>query len=151
VSYAVLPLRLLPAYETIFGTFFSAVSTLEQKTLELFMRSDAWESHLRRMRAANKKRHDKLMGCLHELLGDAVTLWGGDAGLHVVLESQTGLSEQDMVSRALERSVQVYPLSPLCARQDNRAKGMVMVGFGCLSEHEIVEGVKRLAEAWLPG
>ena len=56
ISYMVLPETLLPAYEENGRCFSATVSKTDQKILEEFMRSGAFERHLNRMRAQYKGR-----------------------------------------------------------------------------------------------
>ena len=112
------------------------------------MNSDKWESHLRKICAANKKRHDVLLQTITETMGDSVIVLGENAGLHVLLESTKGLSEQDMIDRAKEKGVLVHPVSPFWMNLNSYSNNMVLLGFGNLSEADIINGVQKINEAW---
>ena len=79
ISYMVLPETLLPAYEENGRCFSATVSKTDQKILEEFMRSGAFERHLNRMRAQYKGKHDLLIRLLKEF-GREYTVSGENAG-----------------------------------------------------------------------
>lgn len=148
ISYIVLPKRFMPLYDAQYGIYPASVSAIEQKTLELFMDSDKWEGHLRKMCAANKKRHDILVRAVKEILEDRVIIRGENAGLHIVLESAIGLSEQSMIEKAKRKSVLIYPVSPFCFNPGNYSNNMALLGFGNMSEADIVDGIEMLRQGW---
>ena len=78
ISYMVLPETLLPAYEENGRCFSATVSKTDQKILEEFMRSGAFERHLNRMRAQYKGKHDLLIRLLKEF-GREYTVSGENA------------------------------------------------------------------------
>ncbi|MCB5685648.1 PLP-dependent aminotransferase family protein, partial [Bifidobacterium breve] len=79
----------------------------DQKILEGFMRSGAFERHLNRMRAQYKGKHDLLIRLLKEF-GREYTVSGENAGVHVLVHLPRGLSEAEAVQRAKEDGVRVY-------------------------------------------
>lgn len=99
ISYMVLPETLLPAYEENGRCFSATVSKTDQKILEEFMRSGAFERHLNRMRAQYKGKHDLLIRLLKEF-GREYTVSGENAGVHVLVHLPRGLSEAEAVQRA---------------------------------------------------
>ncbi|EGO63804.1 PLP-dependent aminotransferase family protein [Acetonema longum] len=148
ISYIVLPKTLMTLYDSMYGLYPCSVSVIEQKALEIFMDSDQWESHLRKICASNKKRHDILIQAVAEILGDRVNILGENAGLHILLESTKEISEQDMMERAKQKGVLVYPVSPLWINRKNYSNNMVLLGFGDISETDIRNGIKQIRQAW---
>jgi GntR family transcriptional regulator/MocR family aminotransferase len=119
--------------------------TFEQEVLTDFITGGHFERHLRRSRLRNAARRAALLAAIRETLGDEVSVSGENAGLHVVLWprglSHTGL---DTVRRmARDRGVGVYPVTPYYMRPPRRAG--LMLGYACLTEHEIREGMAILA------
>ena len=97
ISYMVLPETLLPAYEENGRCFSATVSKTDQKILEEFMRSGAFERHLNRMRAQYKGKHDLLIRLLKEILGGSTRCPARNAGVHVLVHLPRGLSEAEAV------------------------------------------------------
>ena len=149
ISYMVLPETLLPAYEENGRCFSATVSKTDQKILEEFMRSGAFERHLNRMRAQYKGKHDLLIRLLKEF-GREYTVSGENAGVHVLVHLPRGLSEAEAVQRAKEDGVRVYGLERYCigAAADPVQGGTVLLGYAGLSEEEIAEAAAILKKCW---
>ena len=149
ISYMVLPKTLLPAYEENGRCFSATVLKTDQKILEEFMRSGAFERHLNRMRAQYKGKHDLLIRLLKEF-GREYTVSGENAGVHVLVHLPRGLSEAEAVQRAKEDGVRVYGLERYCigAVADPAQGGTVLLGYAGLSEEEIAEAAAILKKCW---
>jgi len=149
ISYMVLPETLLPAYEENGRCFSATVSKTDQKILEEFMRSGAFERHLNRIRAQYKGKHDLLIRLLKEF-GREYTVSGENAGVHVLVHLPRGLSEAEAVQRAKEDGVRVYGLERYCigAAADPAQGGTVLLGYAGLSEEEIAEAAAILKKCW---
>ena len=107
-----------------------------------------WESHVRRICLANKKKHDIFSQVLEESLGPGFVLHGKGAGLHLVIESLAGLTEEDMIRRAGEAGIRIYPISKYWMAQEKQSKShLVMAGFGSLPVSRTEETARALAKA----
>ncbi|SHI41614.1 GntR family transcriptional regulator / MocR family aminotransferase [Roseomonas rosea] len=126
--------------------------SLEQEALAGLIEGGAYERHVRRARRRNGERRAALLAALSARLGDAVTVVGADAGLHVVawLNRVPRAREDALVARALAAGIGVYPIGPLYAPAPDIAPpetaGLVM-GYASLDEQAIDRGVRKLAEA----
>lgn len=144
VSYLVLPQSLLPAYRRRFQDYFSSVSLLEQKALALFMDQGHWERHVRRMRTVYKRKHDALLQSVEHYFGSRATVVGQGAGLHVVLQlSGTTLSEADIIARATQSGIVLFPISAFYV-SGAPLFPTLMLGFGGMTASEIEQGVALL-------
>jgi GntR family transcriptional regulator/MocR family aminotransferase len=122
--------------------------SLEQDALADLIESGAYERHVRRVRRRNAERRTALLATLSSMLGDAVTVVGADAGLHVVawLNRVPRAWEDVLVARSLEAGVGVYPVAPLYApapMAQPRTTGLVL-GYASLDEPAIERGVWAL-------
>ena len=148
VSYLVLPPQLLREYKQKAGFYASTVSRIDQNILHQFIVGGHYERHLNRMRAIYKGKHDALMSSLKVLERD-FTVKGENAGLHVLLTSKKGRSEEWLVERAKKAGVCVYGLSGyFIDPPDGRLHSTVVLGYANLSEEEIRQGAGLLAKAW---
>ena len=124
---------------------------LEQEALADLIESGAYERHVRRVRRRNGERRAALLAALSEALGDAVTVVGADAGLHVVvwLNRVPRAREDALIARAHAAGLGVYPIAPLYAPPPASARpdmaGLVM-GYASLDEQGIEQGVRMLRE-----
>lgn len=149
ISYMVLPPALLERYNKQgYPLYDQTVSWIHQKTLELFMSNGHWEAHIRRLRNVYRQKQYTLISTIQKLMDGQVTVIGQDAGLHILLRVHNGMNEQELIKAAEEAGSKVYPVSPFWAQKNDAETSMVQIGFGGLSNEEIVEGVHSLHRAW---
>jgi GntR family transcriptional regulator / MocR family aminotransferase len=123
--------------------------SLEQEALAELIESGAYERHVRRVRRRNGERRAALLVALSTAVGDAVTVVGADAGLHVVvwLNRVPRAREDALVARAHAAGLGLYPVTPLYASAQATARpdtaGLVM-GYASLDERAIERGVRTL-------
>ncbi|MGE0462738.1 MAG: PLP-dependent aminotransferase family protein [Vicinamibacterales bacterium] len=146
IGYLVVPESLIGPVAGLKFLTDGHAPTFEQEVLTDFITAGHFERHLRRSRARNAARRAALLAALDEALGEEATVSGENAGLHVVLWPRGLQSPQlDTVQRlALDRGVGVYPVTPYYLRPPRRAG--LMLGYACLTEQEIREGVAVLAD-----
>lgn len=150
MSYMVLPERLAARFKTVFAGFQCTVPWPEQTVLARFMANGIWEKHLRKICLIKKKKHDLVVSTITRLFGDRIRIHGHNAGLHLLLELPEGPGESDLVSTAAEHGVRVYPASPFWEDKERCPKNCLFIGYGMLSEQDIVAALERLCGAWLP-
>jgi len=150
LSYMVLPEPWRDRYQKIFAKYNNPVPWLQQKTLEYFMSLGHWDRHLRKVCLIQKKKHDVMIRTIRELMGDNVIIHGENAGLHVLLEFFHG-KEQDLIDKAKNYGVIVYPVSRYWLCPEKYAGNMVLLGFSSLNEQDIVNGLQLLKQAWFDG
>lgn len=119
---------------------------LHQVVLADFIGEGHFERHLRRMRSANERRRTALLNALRDELGDRVGVMGNNAGVHLVvwLPEFSSAQVDDIVERARRRDVGVYSIMTMFHHPPPRAG--LLLGYEALSETEIAEGVRRLAD-----
>lgn len=149
LSYMVLPKYLMQRYDDQFRMYQTPVSLVQQRIVRQFIEGGHWEHHLRRSCHANKKKHDLLVHAIQNHLGDQVTIHGKNAGIHLLVAANNGLTESELIQRAMGQGVLVYPVSLFWSDVNRYPGNMVLLGFGNMPENDIAEGVKRLAAAWL--
>jgi GntR family transcriptional regulator/MocR family aminotransferase len=148
ISYMVLPNELLRAYQEIADAISSPVSSLEQKMIGAFISSGVFEKHVNKMRKVYKGKRIVLMNALKQW-GNRVKITGENAGHHLLVQLDNGLTEEEMYSRALAQGVRVYPVSPYFIHGVPEAyKSMVLLGYGSLTEEQIYSGIGILTKAW---
>lgn len=149
ISYMVLPPPLLKVYLKQYAYFQSAVSRFDQMMLREFIVSGHFETHLNKMRKLYRIRCQELISELN-VFGDLIEISSERAGLYLPVKLNNGLTELDMVRRAKDVRVKVYPVSPYFSGpvpKEHQSK--VLLGFGALDCDEIKKGISLLKEAWL--
>ena len=151
LGYLVVPAALAPVFAKAKRLADRHTPGLEQEALADLIESGAYERHVRRVRRRNGERRAALLASLSATLGDAVTVVGADAGLHIVvwLNRVPRTQEDALIARAHAAGLGVYPVTPLYAPAPTAARpntaGLVM-GFASLDEQAIKRGVRTLKE-----
>jgi GntR family transcriptional regulator/MocR family aminotransferase len=141
LGWLALPPQLVPAVVREKELDDAGTPSLEQLTLARLIESGVLDRHLRRARRRYAARRGALVAALASELPD-VTLTGMAAGLHAVARLPGSVDAEALRDAARARGVGVYPLP----HPDGSARHLVL-GYACLSEPAIAEGVRRLAAA----
>ncbi len=152
MSYLILPPQLLGHWREKFARHYCPVPWLSQKVLYLFMKEGYWDRYAHATMAAYRKRHSMLMGSLEREMGDKIEIFGGTAGLHLLVAARDGRSEGELLAAAEKNGVRVYPTSGywLPRHETDPCGRCVLVGFSSIEPELIPEGIHRLAQAWFP-
>jgi GntR family transcriptional regulator/MocR family aminotransferase len=145
IGYAVVPESMTRVFTRARWIADRQTPTLEQLALADFISEGHLERHLRRMRTLYDKRRQALVRSLNQHFEDRLEIVGENAGMHVMVRLQTGLSDEEVVHRAAQVGVglvssQIYYLG-------ESSSGEFVLGYAGLSERRIQEGIRRLAKA----
>jgi len=148
ISYMVLPAKLMEVYNNKISFYASTVSRVDQMILAKFIGEGYYERHLNKMRGIYKSKHDCLLNAL-KALEDRFEISGDYAGTHILLKSNNGSREEELIKKAGEKSVGVYGLSSYyIGEYPENYEGTILLGYADLSEEEIEAGISLLKEAW---
>lgn len=117
-------------------------STLEQLALADFVDSGAYDRQVRRLRLVYRRRRDSLVAALGRRAPEA-RVTGIAAGLHAVVELPPGLGEDEVVTRAAQRSLTLEGLGAYAQAAHDRGPALV-VGYGTPPEHAFAGAVRAL-------
>lgn len=149
VSYMVLPRRMLDLYQKRGQGISCTVSRVDQMLIACFLNEGYYERHLNKMRGIYKSRHDVLLEEL-KAFREVAAIHGENAGVHILLTFQNGMTEAMAVQRAADAGIAVYGLSRyLVGDTDFGECNTVILGYANLTEDEIREAVRRLKDVWL--
>ena len=146
ISYMVLPIELLNSYRNNCAFYSTTVSRMQQEVLCKFMEEGHFGRHLNRMRAIYKAKHDFLTTELKKCKWIA-RVSGDFAGLHVLVELNTNLTEEEFCEKAKKSGIKINGLSEYYVdkhRSDN--KPIILLGYGKLNNEEIKNGIKKIEE-----
>lgn len=149
LGYVVLPRALREHGRRIKSLMNHGQPLLEQMVLADFMLSGGFERHLRRARKTYLARRNVLAGCLNDrfLGGDII---GAKSGLHFTWRLPPPFPDASTIAElALRSGVGLYTLQTggSIHVDQNLNDRHIVLGFASLEEHQIVEGVDRLAAA----
>ncbi|MBQ7920552.1 MAG: PLP-dependent aminotransferase family protein [Lachnospiraceae bacterium] len=147
VSYMVLPKSLLRKYKEECAFYSTTVSRIDQKILEEFIKGGYFERYLNKMRKHYRGKHDLLLEEL-EPFRKNFEITGENAGLHILLTAKGSGMEKELIHSAENEGIKVYGLSESSIEGEADRKTIIL-GYGGLTEEEIIQGMERLKKAWL--
>jgi GntR family transcriptional regulator/MocR family aminotransferase len=153
LGYLVLPPALVTPFTRAKDLVDRGAPTLTQAAVADFIGEGHFERHLRHLRHLYGQRRAALVSALAEQLGGRVRFSPVAAGLHVMVFArphafaEPDVDEARLVREAAARGARVYAGAPYHLEQP--APPSILLGFSGLNETDIVEGVRRLAAAWL--
>lgn len=146
IGYLVVPTVLVEPIEHAKWLADFGAPALEQVALARFIESGAYTRHLRRCRTIYWRRRDALLASLQRHLPQA--RWSGDdAGLHLLVHL-TGLparAEPKLIAAAEHEGVGIMSARIFYAAAPDELQ--LLLGYACLNEREIEDGIRRLARA----
>lgn len=148
VSYMVLPESLLERYHKNCGFYASTVPKEQQLKLTAFFNQGHFERYLNRMRGVYKGKHDYFLGLLRKEPW-VRKIYGDNAGMHLLVEVDSPLSQKEMVNKAKERGVFVYTLEEYQipgSLLKEKEYPTLLLGYGGLNEKQMQYGIKVLRE-----
>jgi GntR family transcriptional regulator/MocR family aminotransferase len=115
-----------------------------QAALARFIDDGSFARHIRRMRAAYRIRHERVVAALRGPMSAWLDLIPSAAGLHVSARVRPGtsLDTAALRARATERGVEILDFSQ-CATGSKDRPG-VLVGYGAIPTNRVDEGLRRL-------
>lgn len=146
VGYMVLPHSLYKQYQTRCSYFACTVSRIDQARLTSFIQDGYFEKHLNRMRKVYKTKHDLVLSMLDL---KHIEIGGENAGLYLVIylkNQTTPLMEEEILKRADNHGIKLYSLHQYYSSIPTDYKAGFLLGFGCLSENQLREGISLLNE-----
>lgn len=144
VAFAILPPSLLERWQAEFSHSSCTVSRFEQEALRRFLVQGLYSRHLRRSVNLYRKKCAIFSEALSSI--DGAILSGRHAGLHFLLTCPR-FTEEELVNRAADHGVRVYPLSRHC-HEIPPIPSTVIVGFAGLTEQELLQAAELLKKAW---
>jgi GntR family transcriptional regulator/MocR family aminotransferase len=117
--------------------------TIDQLALAEFLSSGEMDRHLRRMRQIYRHRRDLLMDALQAFLPH-LHVGGVAAGLHLMVNLPPNTDEKELVRAAQEKSIRIFGASE-CRMRPRKDEPAIVLGYGCVTEPLIRQGVRELA------
>jgi GntR family transcriptional regulator / MocR family aminotransferase len=143
LSYVVLPNALVTPFVQAKGLIDRGAPTLTQAAVSDFITEGYFERHLRLLRHVYGQRRECLVHELEAKLPGRIQYAPDAAGLHIMLYLSQKVNEADVVQRAAECGVGVYPGAGYHLQKP--APPSILLGFSGLTEADITEGIRLLA------
>ncbi|MFD1170591.1 MocR-like pyridoxine biosynthesis transcription factor PdxR [Oceanobacillus caeni] len=146
ISYMVLPKKLWKRYKEELSFYQCTVSRIDQHILTEFMKEGDFERHLNRMRKIYRRKLDKTLELIKPF--KEIQVIGEQSGLHIVLVIKNGMREEELVERARESKITIYPLSYYFLEKWDKNPPMIILGFAGIPEGELEKAIHLLFNSW---
>ncbi len=148
ISYMILPRHLADRFYRELSFYSCTVSNFEQYTLARFIENGSFEKHLNRMRSYYHRKRDLLISRIRgSELNPRAVIREENAGLHFILELQTGLSDKEVCEQALQKGLKIAALSGFYLRDTPEIEHRFVVNYSALREEQIDEAIRILCES----
>jgi GntR family transcriptional regulator/MocR family aminotransferase len=151
ISFIVLPEWLLPIFLNKYKTLQQTTSKLNQLALARFMEKGDLQSHIKRMRRHYETKYHIMTKALHSHMDDHVHVISNGAGMRVILELKTKLSEAALVKLAQAAGIKIVPISQYYIEKTGCAPNgnvMVLLSYKGIPAENIEPAIKALRSAW---
>ena len=145
LGYLVVPPDLVEAFVAARRFVDGHVSALEQAALADFMLEGHFTRHLRRMRTLYAERQAALVAEIQHHLGDMLEIQPSEVGMHLVTWLPAGMDDRPAARQAAAHGVDTVAISS-CGMEPMQRGGLIL-GYAAVPEHEMRDGVRRLAAA----
>ncbi|SFG93661.1 GntR family transcriptional regulator / MocR family aminotransferase [Desulfotomaculum arcticum] len=146
LGYLILPYPLVERCRNLKWYMDLHTSSLEQITLACFIEEMSLERHISAMKKIYKRVRQTLIDSLHSFFPGQVRILGNSAGLHLTAEFQDVIFSEQLIRKALDQGVRIYPVEQhaICK---NRHLNRIILGYGNLTQEKVEEGIRRLRTA----
>ena len=148
ISYAVLPEALMAQFRSRLGFYGCTVPSFEQYTLARFLSGGHFEKHINRMRRFYQKRRNLVIEALsHCAAADKLTIMEQDAGLHFLLQVDTGWSDARLTGWLMDLGIRIQALSSFYHDSSPGDLHCLVVNYSGLEEQQLASALQRLEQA----
>lgn len=143
ISYMVLPLNLLPAYQQVRDRYNQTSSGMEQLALAGFIADGHLSRHIRHLRKIYAAKNHLLQLALQQVFGNKIDIASYESGLRVLLLVNSPLSAEALSALALEHGIAVIPVNTPAG-----GRPQIMLSYAGIPEGDIPSAIRALALAW---
>ena len=148
ISYMVLPKTLARIYKESLGFYSCTVSNFEQYTLYRFIEQGHLEKHINRMRNYYRVQRDTILTCIKKQKNYHKTVIKEEnSGLHFLLQVDTNLTDEELISRAKNNGIAISCLSQYSYLKENMTEHTIIINYSGIHEKDIPEAVDRLFDS----
>lgn len=147
ISYMVLPPALLARYRSRLGFYSCTVPSIEQYTLAAFLDEGRFDAHLSRMRLFYRGQRDRVTEVIRTSpLGPRSRVLREDAGLHFLLELDTGVEDAVLARAAADRGIRLSFLTDFQRAPGRASPHTLIIHYPGLDPEGLAWGLEKLAE-----
>jgi GntR family transcriptional regulator/MocR family aminotransferase len=126
VGYLVVPAPLAGAFAAAIAELYREGQLITQSILAEFIREGYLSSHIRRVRNLYAERRVAMIAAITRHFGDSLDIYGGQAGLHLVLGLPAFVDDAQVTKEAFVRGVIARSLSRYYMKQECVRQGLLL-------------------------
>jgi GntR family transcriptional regulator / MocR family aminotransferase len=143
-GYMIVSEHTAPLFARIKRLSSEQLPSFVQCALADFIEQGSLERHIWRMQEVYAARREALLRALKRFFGKRATVYGEEAGLHVMVRFETRLSSKEILERANKQGIGLIATEDCYLVKPQKAE--FILGYGGLKDSEIREGIRRLAD-----
>jgi GntR family transcriptional regulator/MocR family aminotransferase len=145
MGYAVVPQKMIGAFEKALSLASRPVSFVDQLILDDFIREGHFGRHLRRMRKTHAQRREVFVDALARHLPDRLQLLGSRAGLHCTALLNRKAADHRIARKLEQIGIVTRPLSAYyMPESENKLNGLAL-GFACANPTQLRKAIRKSA------
>lgn len=144
IGYIVVPHDLIEVFRRAKWLADRHSPLLEQQVLADFIAQGHMDRHVRRMKRLYEQKRRVVISELKRHLGRRATIYGDNAGIHVLVRIESDLPDSEIVERCGILGVGIASTRKLYLTEPKQ--GEFMLNYGSLTEEEIKRGIAVLAK-----
>jgi GntR family transcriptional regulator/MocR family aminotransferase len=145
IGYVIIPYRLQEHWRDLRTHTDVQNPPFEQAALAEFLRTRKLDRHVQKMRKVYGQRRQVLLESLKESFKGGWTAYGDSAGLHIAIDFQGMLFDDEFKKNCLERGIYIAPVESHCIVK-GRNLSKLLIGYGHLEPDEIRRGVHLVSD-----
>ncbi|RMX04943.1 PLP-dependent aminotransferase family protein [Corticibacter populi] len=145
VGYMVVPTSMADFFAQGIAELYREGQMMQQAVLAEFIDEGYLGSHIRRMRGLYAERRGLLIDAVHRHYGDALPVFGGEAGLHMVLGLPQVRDDLAVSQAALAQGILTRALSGYYNSVRTMHTGLIL-GYACVPSERIDPAFEVLAQ-----
>lgn len=138
ISYMVLPRKLLTKYSSLKNRYTQSASKIDQLVLSNFIKDGYLDRHLRKIRRIYKKKNQLITKIIEEKANNLFKIVNADSGLHLVLETISNKSINEINDCAVNNNISLNIIS----KKGNNL--LLSLNYSGISDEKIPEFIESL-------
>lgn len=145
MGYMILPDHLIEQVKKIKYAEDLHSPVLEQLTLARFIREGYLERHIRKSKSLYLQKSQLVIKTLKDTFNERVTIMGYSTGIHLVAAFKDVIFDKEMLEKLEANGIKV-PTVEEHTLEKGRYLNQILIGYGNLSDEDIIEGIRRIWE-----
>ncbi len=149
-AYMVLPEFMLAKWKRVFYTYHSCVGRQDQAFITEIIRDGSYYSNINRLRRIYKKKRDLLIGAIkRHPFGKNIEILNAECGTTLLLRPLIDADEEFLIDIAHQNGVKLSFIKNALEKPNPIISDRLFIlGFGELSDEDIVLGANKLLDIW---